>query len=158
MPGSSARPPAPSTHDGVNSISRGSPAANAAASGAPVSGSAVTTRTPGRSALSALAMPVVSPPPPQGMTTVSNSGASSAISRPIVPLPAITASSAAGATNSPSTPSRPRSTIACHHSSCVTGTSSAPSASTRSSFARGASAGTITRAGTPASRAAQATP
>ena len=62
---------------------------------------------PGRSALTALAIPVVSPPPPYGITTASGSGRSSSISSPIVPLPAITRSSATGWTNSPSTPSIP---------------------------------------------------
>ena len=47
-------------------------------------------------------MPVASPPPPTGITTVSRSGRSSRISSPIVPLPAITASSATGCTNIPS--------------------------------------------------------
>ena len=75
-----------------------------AASGAAVSGSAVTTRTSGRSAFTALAMPVVSPPPPHGTITVSKSARSSQSSRPIVPLPAITASSSTGCTNKPSTP------------------------------------------------------
>ena len=41
-------------------------------------------------ALTALAIPVTSPPPPYGTTTVSTSGRSSRISRPIVPFPAIT--------------------------------------------------------------------
>ena len=42
----------------------GAPAASVAATGAPVSGSATTICTSGRSALTALAIPVINPPPP----------------------------------------------------------------------------------------------
>ena len=70
-----------------------------------MSGSAVMIFVPGRSALTALAMPVVSPPPPYGITIASGSGRSSSISSPIVPLPAITPGSWTGCTNSPSIPS-----------------------------------------------------
>ena len=56
--------PAPSTNDGAYSIGCGEPAAIEAANGAPVSGSTVKTFVSGRSALTALAIPAVSPPPP----------------------------------------------------------------------------------------------
>ena len=45
---------------------------------------------------SALAIPVVRPPPPHGTSTASMSSRSSASSRPIVPFPAITSSSRTG--------------------------------------------------------------
>ena len=47
-----------------------------------------TTRTSGRSAFTAIAMPASSPPPPVGTSTVCTSGACSMISRPTVPCPA----------------------------------------------------------------------
>ena len=50
----------------------------------------------GANVRSALAIPVVSPPPPNGMSTASGLGMSSTISIPIVPFPAITRSSATG--------------------------------------------------------------
>ena len=62
--GSTSGAPAPSTNDGVYSTGCGEPAANEAANGAPVSGSTVNTFVSGRSALTALAIPAVSPPPP----------------------------------------------------------------------------------------------
>ena len=46
------------------------------------------TRTSGRSALTAIAIPASSPPPPVGTSTVWTSGACSRISRPAVPCPA----------------------------------------------------------------------
>ena len=55
-----------------------------------------TTRTSGRTAPSASAMPVQSPPPPIGTTTVSTSESWSASSSPSVPWPAITTSSSNG--------------------------------------------------------------
>ena len=62
--GSTSGAPAPSTNDGAYSTGCGDPAANEAANGAPVSGSTVNTFVSGRSALTALAIPAVSPPPP----------------------------------------------------------------------------------------------
>ena len=48
------------------------------------------TRVDGDSALTAIAMPLISPPPPTGTTTASSDGRSSSSSSPIVPAPAIT--------------------------------------------------------------------
>ncbi len=62
-------------------------------------GSTPTTRTPGRSAARAAAMPEMSPPPPTATTTVSASGASSASSSPMVPCPAMISGSSKGGTN-----------------------------------------------------------
>ena len=64
--GISSRLPEPSTNDGVYSTAVGVPAASVAATGAPVSGSAAKNFTSGRSALTALAIPVSRPPPPYG--------------------------------------------------------------------------------------------
>jgi hypothetical protein len=123
-----------------------------------VSGSAVTILVPGRSALTALAIPVVSPPPPYGITITSGSGRSSSISSPIVPLPAITAGSWTGCTNSPSTPSTRLATIAFHQSSYVILMTRPPSRSIAAILASGAWSGTAIVAGTPSSRAVHATP
>ena len=49
------------------------------------SGSTPITRAPGRSARTATATPLASPPPPIGTRTASRSGRSSAISSPTVP-------------------------------------------------------------------------
>jgi hypothetical protein len=111
------RLPEPSTNEGRYSTSTGCPAANAAASAAPPCGSAVTILVAGRSALTALAIPLVRPPPPYGITIASGSGRSSRISSPIVPLPAITPGSWTGCTNRPSTPSTRLFTMTCHQSS-----------------------------------------
>ncbi len=73
-------------------------------SGADVSSSTTRMLVSGRSAFTALAIPVKSPPPPQGTMIVSTSGKSSRISRPIVPFPAMTGSSSTGWTKKPSTP------------------------------------------------------
>ena len=123
-----------------------------------MSGSAVTILVPGRSALTALAIPVVSPPPPYGITTASGSGRSSSISSPIVPLPAITPGSWTGCTNSPSTPSTRLATMAFHQSSYVIFMTRPPSRSIAAILAWGAWSGTAMVAGTPSSRAVHAMP
>ncbi len=102
--GSSAFDPAPSTNEAVYSTWTAFPAAKEALNGAPVSGSHATIRVDGDVAASALAIPVVSPPPPQGTSTASMPSRRSASSRPITPFPAITRSSSTGCTKSPSTP------------------------------------------------------
>ena len=118
----------------------------------------MTILVPGRSAVTALAIPAVSPPPPYGITIVSGSGRSSSISSPIVPLPAITPGSWTGCTNSPSTPSTRPATIAFHQSSYGIFLTWPPSRSIAASLASGAWSGTTMVAGTPSSRAVQATP
>ena len=123
-----------------------------------MSGSAVTILVPGRSALTALAIPVVRPPPPYGITTASGSGRSSSISSPIVPLPAITVGSWTGCTNSPSTPSTRLVTMAFHQSSYGIFLTWPPSRSIAAILASGAWSGTAIVAGTPSSRAVHATP
>ena len=70
-----------------------SPARSERATSSPASGSTPTTRTCGRSALTAVATPAISPPPPTGTTTVSRSSTSAASSSPTVPWPAITSGS-----------------------------------------------------------------
>ena len=109
---------------------------------------------PGRSCLTALAMPVISPPPPTGTTTVSTSGRSSISSSPIVPLPAMTSSFSTGWMKRPSTPSKRWLSMTPHHSSNDIGTARPPSRSIAASFACGAVSGTAMVAGTPSSRAA----
>ena len=54
------------------------------------------TRQEGLSVLTAIATPLMSPPPPMGTTTCSTSGSCSRISRPMVPCPAITQGSLKG--------------------------------------------------------------
>jgi len=93
---STAFPPMPSTNVGVRSTSTGRPAAIEAASGAAVSTSQPKTCTSGREARIAAAIPQLSPPPPKGTSTALTSGASSRISRPMVPLPAIMPTSLTG--------------------------------------------------------------
>jgi hypothetical protein len=66
--------------------------------GAPAA-STPTTRTSGRMAARAAAIPAISPPPPMGTTTVSASGASSASSSPMVPWPAMISGSSNGGTS-----------------------------------------------------------
>src|SRR5207237_1024590 len=63
------------------------------------SGSTPMTRISRRRSFSASAVPPMRPPPPTGTTTVSTSGTSSRISRPIVPCPATMSGSAYGCTN-----------------------------------------------------------
>ena len=154
--------PAPSMKEGVYSTGTGSPPfARAAVTGAPVSGSQTWTAVPGDSALSALATPVVSPPPPQGISTASMSASCSVSSSPIVPLPAMTWSSRTGWTNSPSMSSASASSpvsTAAHQSSQGTRTIRPPMRSTAASFAGDALSGTTIVAGTPSSRAIHATP
>ncbi len=53
----------------------------------------------GFTALAAVAMPEISPPPPIGTGSTSMSGASSSISSAMVPWPAITSASSNGCTN-----------------------------------------------------------
>ncbi len=155
--------PAPSMKDGVYSIFTGSrPFRMAAVTGAPVSGSQTKIFVCGRSARTALAIPVVSPPPPHGMRTASKSSRSSTSSRPMVPLPAITGGSWTGWTKKPSTPSprsrSPSASTAAHHCSHDTRTILPPRRSTAASFVSEALSGTTIVAGTPSSRAIQATP
>jgi len=88
--------PMPSTNVGVRGDSTGRPASNAARSGAAVSTSHPYTRTSGLAARIAAAMPQLSPPPPNGTSTASTSGASSRTSSPMVPLPAMTPTSETG--------------------------------------------------------------
>ena len=134
----------------------------AAVTGAPVSGSQTKTFVSRPERAEALAIPVVSPPPPHGMRTASNSSRSSTSSRPIVPFPAITGGSWTGWTKKPSTPSprsrSPSASTAAHHCSHDTRTILPPRRSTAASFVIEALSGTTIVAGTPSSRAIQATP
>jgi hypothetical protein len=108
--------------------------------------------------LTALAMPVMSPPPPTGTTTVSTSERSSISSSPMVPFPAITPSSSTAWMNRPSCPSKRCVSITSHQSSNGIGTTCPPRRAIAESFACGAVSGTAIVAGTPSSRAAYATP
>jgi hypothetical protein len=141
-------------NDGVNCTAAGTPSPSIAAfTGAPVSGSQTKTFASGATARSALATPVVSPPPPHGMSTVSKSSSCSASSSPIVPFPAMTASSRTGWTKKPSMSSaasfgEPDSTAA-HHASQGTRTIRPPMRSTAASFDWDALSGTTIVAATP---------
>ena len=66
--------------------------------GAPAASTPIT-RTSGRIAARAAAIPEISPPPPMGTTTVVASGASEASSRPMVPWPAMISGSSKGGTS-----------------------------------------------------------
>ncbi len=76
----------------------GEPAAIEAATVAIIAGSTAITRASGQSALTAVATPEISPPPPTGTTTCVTSSTCSHSSRPTVPCPAITARSLNGCT------------------------------------------------------------
>ena len=75
------------------SASTGCPTCSEGFSGAPVLTSIAMIRTDGFSALTTLAIPQQSPPPPHGTRIVSTSGRSSRISSPITAFPAITSGS-----------------------------------------------------------------
>ncbi len=64
-----------------------------------MAGSTPTMSMLGFTALAAVAMPEISPPPPMGIGSTSISGASSSISSATVPWPAITSGSSKGWTN-----------------------------------------------------------
>ena len=86
MRGKTLWPPAPSTNELFHSLNFcGNPAARESAIGAAVSGSTPQMLISGLSALSALPTPVMRPPPPMLAITFAVSGASSKISKPIVP-------------------------------------------------------------------------
>ena len=72
------------------------PSRSDACASAASSGSTPTTRTSGRSALTAVATPEISPPPPTQTTTVAASGRSATISSPTVPCPAMMRGSSNG--------------------------------------------------------------
>src|SRR6266487_4267273 len=88
----------PSAIDFASTVT-GSPAFRLSCSAGERSGSTAITRAPGRSALTAVAIPETSPPPPTWTRTRSASGRSSRISRPTVPWPAITSGSSYGWTS-----------------------------------------------------------
>ena len=104
------------------------------------------------------AIPQLSPPPPQGITTVSTSGRSSTISSAIVPLPAITPGSSKAWTKLASTPGYARSWKVCHQRSNGTLITRPPSRSIAWILVSGAVSGAITVQGMPRSRAHQARP
>ena len=106
----------------------------------------------------AAAMPHDKPPPPNAATTQSTSGRSSRISSPQDALPAMNSSSSKGCTNVPFIAGCVRSASAVQHWSNVAITISAPSRRAASSLAAGAVSITSTLHGTPALRAASATP
>ena len=90
--------------------------------------------------------------------TTSTSGRSSRISSPAVPLPAMNWSSSNGCTNRPRIRFEPCCSTVRQHSSYVHRTIVAPSCSIARSLIAGAVSTTITEHGTPATRAASATP
>ena len=134
------------------------PVASDRARGAAVSGSAANTFTFFRRSFIAAAMPHDKPPPPNAATTQSTSGRSSRISSPIEALPAMNSSSSKGCTNAPFIAGCLRSAKAVQHSSNVAITISAPNRRAAFSLAAGAVSMTSTLHGTPALRAASATP
>ena len=87
------RPSAIVTVDGSGSSL---PLAKLRAASSALAGSAASTRMPGRSAFAAIAVPDISPPPPQGATTASRSGSASKSSSVAVACPAITCASSNG--------------------------------------------------------------
>ena len=110
-------------------------------------------------ARTAVAMPLLNPPPPNGTSTASTSGRSSTISRPIVPLPAIDRGVRHRMDEHP-IEARIRVLDERLPPSLVRHAyhASPPSRSMASSFVRGALSGTTTLHGTPSRRALQATP
>ena len=155
MRGNTLWPPAPSTNDAFQSLKTcGEFFSNDNAAGAAVSGSVPKIFTSGLIALMALATPVINPPPPMLAMIAFVSGASSKISRPIVPWPAMKLSSSNGCTNVPSAPGNARSSSAFQATSYGTGINFAPRARMRSTFDSGAVSMTTTVHGTPACRAA----
>src|SRR5579864_7149876 len=134
------------------------PASSEDASGAAVSGSAANTFALLPLSFRAEAIPHDNPPPPNPATTASTSGRSSRISRPHEAFPAMNASSSNGCTNVPVIAGCARSDSAFQHWSYVACTISPPSRRTASSLAIGAVSITSTLHGTPAFRAASATP
>src|ERR1700674_5833955 len=127
----------------------GDPAANDRANGAAVSGSAANTFALCPRAFKAAAIPHDKPPPPNAATTQSTSGKSSRISRPAEALPAINASVVEGCA---------RSASAVQHWSYEAFTTSPPRRRTASNLAAGAASIMRILQGTPALRAASATP
>src|ERR1700674_1860727 len=136
----------------------GDPAANDRANGAAVSGSAANTFALCPRAFKAAAIPHDKPPPPNAATTQSTSGKSSRISRPAEALPAINASSSNGWINAPVIAGGARSASACQHWSYEAFTTSPPRRRTASNLAAGAASIMRILQGTPALRAASATP
>ena len=152
-------PPAPSTNEACQPANCcGEPFSNDSAPGAAVSGSAPRMRTCGASWRTALPMPEISPPPPMAAMTVFTPGRSSRISMPRVALPAMKSCSSKGWTNVPSTPGNSRASMARQQASNGALTMRAPRLRMRSTFVSGAVSIVTTVAGTPAARAAKATP
>jgi len=91
--GSTDKPPIPDIKLGLFSTATGRPASNAAVKGVDISLSAARTRVSGFSARTAEAIPLDTPPPPNGTTIVSTSGRSCRISTAMVAFPAMAAGS-----------------------------------------------------------------
>jgi hypothetical protein len=133
------------------------PARSDATIAAPRSIETPTTRARGSSALIAAAMPEISPPPESGTSTQAASGASSAISRPIVPCPAMTSGWSKGGIGVRPSSASSRSTSAWASSwECPTMRISPPAASTARSLLPGTSEDMQITARTPSARAAWA--
>ena len=135
------------------------PARRLACASPATSGSTPITFTEGLLDLTAVAMPLIIPPPPTGTSTVSTSGRSSRISNPIVPWPAMIFSSSYGGTMA--YPHFAASSCALSIRSSLPGptnTISAPSAAVASRFIAGALLGITITAFTPNALAAYATP
>ena len=148
----------PSTKLGVNGVSTSSPRSSDGLSGAPVLISTATILTSERVALIAAAIPAQSPPPPHGTSTVSTSGRSSRISRPITPFPASTSGSLNGWMKTPSMPGYSRVWKISIQSLIGAFTTRPPKRSTAAILVSGAVSGTTTVHETPSLRADQATP
>jgi hypothetical protein len=133
----------------VVSVSRASPAS---------SGSTPMIRTDGLTALTAAAMPLMSPPPPTGTTTDDRPGSCRSNSRPMVPWPAITSASLYGGSSAwpvcaaMASARRRRPSLPPPQ-----GTSAPPSSAIAPVFGPGASAETTMVALTPRSLATCAT-
>ena len=115
-------------------------------------------RASGLYALTATAMPEISPPPETGTSTVSSSGQSPISSRPMVPWPAMTWASSKGETMTmPCAATRRSASTSASSWLWPTMRTSAPSAAIASSLLRGTRFDTQTIALTPCRLAACAT-
>jgi hypothetical protein len=103
-------------------------------------------------------MPLISPPPPKGTTTVSNAARSSTISAPMVALPATTSASATGWKKTAFAPSKRRVVSTRHQSSNGSRITVAPSPRSASALVSAAVSGAMMVTGTPSLPAASASP
>ncbi len=145
----------PSAIVSAESTATGAPAASEARTGAQVSTWTPMTSISGRADLSAIATPLINPPPPTGTITRASSGTCASSSSPIPPWPAITSGSSNGCTNA-RPPSAARSRASSSDSSTIAPArwTVAPSAVAASTLAIDAAWGMNTSHGMARARAA----